>query len=250
MKGIILAGGNGTRLLPLTSAVTKQVLPVYNKPMIYYPLATLMNLGITEIAIITTPQHQYQIRKLFGDGTNLGIDITYFMQAKAEGLAQAFVICEDWLEEEPCVLILGDNIFTHKIKIDAIEDDKSSACCLLTEVANPQRYGVYDYENKVLVEKPEIPPSNFACVGIYYVDGTAAVRARMLKPSKRGELEITDLLNSYAVQDNLKVEYVQSGSWFDAGTFDSLLEVSQYIKSSEQRTGISIGDPFSINSTF
>ena len=250
-KGIILAGGSGTRLYPITMAVSKQLLPVYDKPMIYYPLTVLMLAGLNEIAIITTPQDQDQFRRLLGDGSQWGIRIEYIVQPSPDGLAQAFILAEDFLDGAAAALILGDNIyFGHDLQVlvkDAANQEVGGTV-FGYQVADPERYGVVglDADGKVttIVEKPEVPPSNLAVTGLYFLDGRAPALARQVKPSERGELEITSLLEMYLDEGSLSVQRMGRGyAWLDTGTHDSLLEAGEFVKTIEKRQGQKIGCP-------
>jgi len=250
-KGIILAGGSGTRLYPNTLSVSKQLLPVYDKPMIYYPLSVLMLAGIREIALITTPHDKSQFRHLLGDGSNWGLNITYIAQPSPDGLAQAYLLAEDFLDGHPSAMILGDNIFfgqglTHLLS----EADRSnhSATIFGYHVQDPQRYGVAKFSDdglvKEIVEKPKHPPSNYAVTGLYFLDGTASERAAKIKPSARGELEITCLLNSYLREGDLSLQKIGRGyAWLDTGTHSSLLDAGNFVRSLESRQGLQAGCP-------
>lgn len=248
MKGIILAGGTGSRLFPITRGVSKQMLPIYDKPMIYYPLSTLMLAGIREILIITTPEDQTAFQRLLGDGAGIGLRLEYAIQPKPEGLAQAFVIGEDFLDGGPAALVLGDNIFYGHGLPDML---KSAAG--LTEgaeifgyrVADPERYGVleFDANNRVIgiEEKPEVPKSKYAATGLYFYDSTVCARARSVKPSDRGELEITDLNRSYLDDGKLSARMMGRGfTWLDTGTHGALLEASHFVQTLEARQGMKI----------
>ena len=249
MKGIILAGGAGTRLNPLTKAISKQLIPVYDKPMIYYPLSTLMLTGIKDILIISTPQDLPKFKELFGDGQEIGLSISYRKQPKPEGIAQAFIIGEEFISEDSVSLILGDNIFyghSLSMTLQKMAGLKEGACIFGYWVANPQRYGVVEFneDNEVISieEKPQYPKSNYAVPGIYFYDNEVVDIAKNLKPSARGELEITDVNLNYLKKGNLKVELLGRGyAWLDTGTPDSLLDASNYIATMERRQGLKIG---------
>jgi len=249
MKGIILAGGAGTRLHPLTKAISKQLIPVYDKPMIYYPLSTLMLAGIRDILIISTPQDLPKFMELFEDGGKIGLNISYQDQPKPEGIAQAFIIGEDFIGKDSVCLILGDNIFyghSLSITLQRMANLKSGGCIFGYWVADPQRYGVVEFNknNEVISieEKPKVPKSNYAVPGLYFYDNEVVNIAKNLKPSARGELEITDVNLTYLKKENLKVELLGRGyAWLDTGTPDSLLDASNYIATMERRQGLKIG---------
>ncbi|MDC1498948.1 glucose-1-phosphate thymidylyltransferase RfbA [Amylibacter sp.] len=250
-KGILLAGGSGTRLYPITMGISKQLLPIYDKPMIYYPLSILMLSGIREIAIITTPNDKNQYMELLGDGSQWGISLTFIVQPKPEGLAQAFILAEDFLNGSKSALILGDNIFHGDGIRDLLKqanDSDFGASIFGYHVSDPERYGVveFDKSNNVIsiIEKPKIPPSNYAVVGLYFLDETAPKRTKALKPSKRGELEITSLLNSYLNDNSLTINKMNRGyAWLDTGTHESLLDAGNFVKTLQKRQGLQIGSP-------
>jgi glucose-1-phosphate thymidylyltransferase len=236
-KGIILAGGTGSRLSPLTRAVSKQLLPVYDKPMIYYPLGVLMEAGITEIAVITTPEHQTAFQSCLRGSSTLGLDLTFIQQPRPEGLAQAYLLAEDFLAGAPSTLILGDNLFTglgHTTALDRASARFKGAAIFARSVPDPQNYGVVGFDGLhravSIEEKPLSPASNFAITGLYFLDGSASERARDVRPSARGELEITCLLRSYLDDNNLHVENVDAScQWFDTGDPDRLLAASNHV---------------------
>ncbi len=249
-KGIILAGGTGSRLFPLTNGVCKQLLPIYNKPMIYYPLSSLMLAGIKEILIITTPDDIDKFKKLMGDGSQFGINLKYIIQSKPEGIAQAFILGEDFIKESNIALVLGDNLFYGKNFIELMKsaNKKEEPTIFAYPVSDPGRYGVVEFnENKKVInieEKPKKPKSNYAITGIYFYDNSVIDKAKSLKPSKRGELEITDLNLIYLKEGRLNVEIFGRGmAWLDTGTFDSLHDASSFIKSIENRQGLKVCCP-------
>ncbi len=250
-KGIILAGGSGTRLHPATLAISKQLLPVYDKPMVYYPLSTLMLAGIQEILLISTPQDIPRYQQLLGDGKQWGLDISYVVQPSPDGLAQAFILGEEFIGDDACALVLGDNIFFgHDFKQLLINANQktSGATVFAYHVHDPERYGVaeFDASGKVLSleEKPKQPKSNYAITGLYFYDNQVVRLAKQIKPSARGELEITDLNQLYLNQGELSVELMGRGyAWLDTGTHDSLLEAGQFIATVEKRQGLKVACP-------
>ena len=250
-KGIILAGGSGTRLYPITMAVSKQLLPLYDKPMIYYPLTVLMLSGIREVAIITTPADQAQFQRLLGDGAKWGMKIEWIVQPSPDGLAQAYILAEDFLDGAPSAMVLGDNIFfghdLQKLAADAAAQEQGGTV-FGYQVADPERYGVVAFDDSgkaiSIVEKPDNPASNFAVTGLYFLDGKAPERARAVKPSERGELEITSLLEIYLKEGSLSVQRMGRGyAWLDTGTHDSLIEAGEFVRTIEKRQGQKIGCP-------
>jgi glucose-1-phosphate thymidylyltransferase len=248
MKGIILAGGSGTRLYPLTLAVSKQLMPVYDKPMIYYPLATLMSAGIREILIITTPEDEPLFRKLLGDGSQLGCSFQYAKQQAPKGIAQAFIIGSGFIGKDKVALILGDNIFYGSGLSEQLQknNDPDGGIIYAYHVQNPERYGVVTFDKKGIVksidEKPDSPKSNYAIPGIYFYDNQVVQFAREIHPSKRGELEITDINKNYLEHGKLQVSILDKGTaWLDTGTFESLMQAAQFVEVIENRQGLKIG---------
>jgi glucose-1-phosphate thymidylyltransferase len=247
MKGIILAGGSGTRLYPITYAISKQIMPVYDKPMIYYPLSTLMLAGIQDILIISTPHDLPQFEKLFGDGHHLGLNFSYKVQEVPNGLAQAFVLGEDFIGDDSCALVLGDNIFYGAGLGKTLQNNSNPAGGIVYayQVSDPERYGVVEFDqNKKAIsieEKPTKPKSKFAVPGLYFYDNDVVEIAKNIKPSPRGEYEITDINLEYLRRDKLSVSVLDRGTaWLDTGTFDSLMQASQFIQVIEQRQGIKV----------
>ncbi len=253
-KGIILAGGSGTRLYPITLSVSKQLLPIYDKPMIYYPLSVLMLAGIRDIAIITTPHDQGQYQNLLGDGSKWGLSFHYIVQQSPDGLAQSYILAEDFLNGAPSVMVLGDNIFFgHDLPkllqtADNNTGNNTGATIFGYHVSDPERYGVaeFDENNRVksITEKPDNPASNYAITGLYFMDKTAPTRARNVKPSPRGELEITSLLQSYLDDNTLSLTRMGRGyAWLDTGTHGSLLDAGNFVRTLEERQGMQTGCP-------
>lgn len=249
-KGIILAGGSGTRLYPITMGLSKQLLPIYDKPMIYYPLSVLMLTGIREIAIITTPDDQTQFQRLLGDGSQWGLRLEWIAQPRPEGLAQAYVLAEEFLAGAPSAMVLGDNIFYgHGLtQMLAAADARTEATVFGYHVADPERYGVVAFDERdravQIIEKPAQPPSNYAVTGLYFLDADAPRRARQVQPSARGELEITTLLETYLHEGRLNVEKMGRGyAWLDTGTHASLLDAGNFVRTLEQRQGMQSGCP-------
>lgn len=248
MKGIVLAGGSGTRLYPLTLAVSKQLMPVYDKPMIYYPLATLMSAGIREILIITDPTDAPLFKKLLGDGSQLGCDFQYAVQEKPNGLAEAFIIGADFIGNDGVALILGDNIFYGSGLAKLLRENTNPDGGIIYgyHVQDPERYGVVEFDSSgkaiSIEEKPGNPKSNYAIPGIYFYDNEVVTLAKQIRPSKRGELEITDINKAYLAKRKLKVSILDRGTaWLDTGTFSSLMQASQFVEVIEERQGLKIG---------
>ena len=250
-KGIILAGGSGTRLYPITMGLSKQLLPIYDKPMIYYPLSVLMLSGIREIALITTPEDQDQFKRLLGDGSQWGLSFTFIHQPSPDGLAQAYILAEEFLDGSPSAMVLGDNIFFgHGLPelLSGADGQTTGGTVFGYQVSDPERYGVvsFDADGQVqsIIEKPEKPASNYAVTGLYFLDGNAPEKARKVTPSARGELEITSLLDMYLADGNLTVQRMGRGyAWLDTGTHASLLDAGNFVRTLEQRQGMQTGCP-------
>ncbi|MGB0911960.1 MAG: glucose-1-phosphate thymidylyltransferase RfbA [Phaeobacter italicus] len=251
-KGIILAGGSGTRLYPITMGVSKQLLPIYDKPMIYYPLTVLMLAGIREIAVITTPQDQAQFQRLMGDGSQWGLTFEWIVQPSPDGLAQAFILAEEFLAGAPSALVLGDNIFFgHGLPeiLQRASAQTSGGTVFGYQVTDPERYGVVSFDESgekatEIIEKPEHPKSDYAVTGLYFLDGSAPERARAVEPSERGELEITSLLEMYLQDGSLTVEKMGRGfAWLDTGTHASLLDAGNFVRTLQDRQGMQISSP-------
>ena len=249
-KGIILAGGSGTRLYPITIGISKQLLPIYDKPMIYYPLSVLMLAGIREIAVITTPQDADQFQRTLGDGSQWGVEFTYIEQPSPDGLAQAYILAEDFLDGASSAMVLGDNIFFgHGLpeRLAAAENAQGGTV-FGYRVADPERYGVVDFDAqgrvRAIVEKPEVAPSDFAVTGLYFLDGTAPARARQVVASPRGEFEITSLLEMYLADGQLNLQKMGRGfAWLDTGTHGSLLDAGNFVRTLSERQGLQVGSP-------
>ena len=250
MKGIILAGGSGTRLHPITKGISKQLMPIYDKPMVYYPLTTLMQSGIREILIITTPEDQSQFQRLLGDGSQWGIQLSYAAQPSPDGLAQAFIIGEEFIGSDKVALVLGDNIFYGTELDDSLKTctDPDGGIVFAYQVSDPERYGVVDFDSTgqaiSIEEKPTEPKSNYAVVGLYYYDNSVVEIAKTIQPSDRGELEITAVNDEYLRRGSLKVVTLESGDvWLDTGTIDSLSDATDFVRVMQKRTGQIIGSP-------
>jgi glucose-1-phosphate thymidylyltransferase len=248
MKGIILAGGSGTRLYPITKAISKQLVPIYDKPMIYYPLSTLMLAGIREILIISTPEHQEQFQRLLGDGSQVGCHFEYKIQEQPRGLADAFIVGADFIGQDKVAMILGDNIFHGPGMGDQLQQNINVDGMIgyATQVSDPERYGIYEFDENMNVlsveEKPENPKSSYANTGLYFCDNEVVEIAKNVQPSERGEIEITSVLDAYLQKGKLKVSLLKRGTaWLDTGTFGSMMEASEYIHVIEKRTGLKVG---------
>lgn len=250
MKGIILAGGSGTRLWPITKGISKQLVPIYDKPMVYYPLTTLMSAGIKDILIITTPEDQFQFERLLGDGSAWGINLSYAAQPTPDGLAQAFIIGEEFIGDDKVALVLGDNIFHgHKLS-ESLKTcgDPDGGIVFAYQVSDPERYGVVEFDENMkavsIEEKPTNPKSDYAVVGLYFYDNDVIEIAKNVKPSDRSEIEITSINEAYLAKDKLKVTVLDTGDvWLDTGTIDSMAEATDYVRVLQKRTGQIIGSP-------
>ena len=250
-KGIILAGGSGTRLYPVTMGVSKQLLPVYDKPMVYYPLTTLMLTGIRDIAVITTPEDADQFRRTLGDGSQWGLSLHHIVQPSPDGLAQAYILAEDFLAGAPSAMVLGDNIFFGQGLREMLQEadaQKTGGTVFGYRVVDPERYGVVEFDAtgavRGIIEKPAVAPSPFAVTGLYFLDETAPARARKVRPSPRGELEITSLLEMYLADGQLQVKRMGRGyAWLDTGTHGSLLDAGNFVRTLEKRQGLQTGSP-------
>jgi glucose-1-phosphate thymidylyltransferase len=250
LRGIILAGGSGTRLHPITKGISKQLIPIYDKPMVYYPLSTLMQAGIKDILIITTPHDQQQFQQLLGDGSDWGINLQYAVQPSPDGLAQAFIIGEEFIGNDKVALVLGDNIFHGNELDESLQQctDPDGGIVFAYQVSDPERYGVVEFNDDMqaisIEEKPENPKSNFAVVGLYFYDNNVVEIAKNVQPSERGELEITSVNEEYLKRGKLKVTALEDGDvWLDTGTIDSLSDATDYVRVLQKRTGQIIGSP-------
>lgn len=250
MKGIILAGGSGTRLWPITKGISKQLMPIYDKPMVYYPLTTLMSAGIKDILIITTPDDQHQFQRLLGDGSQWGINLQYAVQPSPDGLAQAFIIGEEFIGDDKVALVLGDNIFQGRRLSESLKKctDPDGGIVFAYQVSDPERYGVVEFdENRKAIsieEKPAQPKSNYAVIGLYFYDNDVVEIAKNVTPSERGEIEITSVNEEYLRRGKLKVTTLDDGDvWLDTGTIDSMTDAADYVKVLQKRTGQIIGSP-------
>ena len=250
MKGIILAGGSGTRLWPITKGISKQLMPIYDKPMIYYPLTTLMSAGIRDILIITTPHDQAAFQNLLGDGSQWGIQLSYAVQPSPDGLAQAFIIGEEFIGDDKVAMVLGDNIFQGANLSESLKQntDPDGGVVFAYKVSDPERYGVVDFDENMnaisVEEKPANPTSNYALIGLYFFDNDVVEIAKGVKPSERGELEIPSVMDVYLQQGKLKVTPLDDGDvWLDTGTIDSMTDATDYVKVLQKRTGQIIGSP-------
>lgn len=250
MKGIILAGGSGTRLWPITKGISKQLMPIYDKPMIYYPITTLMQAGIKDILIINTPEEQSGFKRLLGDGSQWGVNFTYAVQPSPDGLAQAFIIGEEFIGDDKVALVLGDNIFHGDALDESLKKctDPDGGVVFAYEVSDPERYGVVSFDKhgkaESIEEKPASPKSNFAVVGLYFYDNDVVEIAKNIKPSVRGELEITDVNEEYLRRGKLQVTTLERGDvWLDTGTIQSLTDAADYVRVLQSRTGLTVGSP-------